>query len=268
VAPIFGGEIRWTGTPVVRYATGNDAGTLVSLGDPLFTGNAPGTVTLTSDGLNWSLSLVQNPRQYIEVQISASTLKAEARAPQLPGSHEQTQRVQLQADFVISDTGPLGATMTASPSGSVLTMGKLKNTVGVIDSVKAVGTLSYAETALQNSDPSSSLFAAHRTWQFQQTDAGPAISTRPDPWDDEVGWKSDGTYRLTLEVDLRAMAVGNDLEESATATWGQKFIYQQGFLSFVDITVPEPSTGVLAAVAMAGLMVLRSTRRLGRQTRP
>jgi hypothetical protein len=83
-----------------------------------------------------------------------------------------------------------------------------------------------------------------------------------------VGWKSDGTYRLIMEIDLRALAMGNDREESAMATWGQKFIYQQGFLSFVDITVPEPSTGVLAAAAMIGLVVLRSARRIGRQTRP
>lgn len=260
VAPAWAGEIRWTGNAVVRYASGTEASNRATFGDPLFTVNAPGSVNLNSGGLFWTLSLVQNPRQYIEVQIGASTLKAEAKAFNPTTTYQQTQLVQLQADFIISGTGPTGASMTASPSGSVLTTGQLSNTVGVIDSVKATGTLSYAETALQGADPSSSLFASQRTWEYSRTDAGPEVNIRPDPWDDEVGWKSDGTYRLTLEVDLRALALGNDGQESASATWGQKFIYQQGFLSFVDITVPEPSTGILAALALGTLATLRFAR--------
>lgn len=257
------GEIRWTGNAAVRYATGNDYNTLVSLGDPLFTLGAPGSVSLTSGGLNWSLALLQDPRHYIQVAIVASTLKADARAPQGPGTSQQTQRVQLQADFVISGLGPLGASMTASPSGSVFTSGKLTNTLGVIDSVKSLGTLSYSEAALPGVDPSASLFAAERTSSFQASDSSPLVQIRPDPWDDEVGWKSDGTYRLTLEVDLRALAAGNDFEEQATATWGQKFIYQQGFLSFVDL-VPEPSTALLTMLGLGTIVAFRLRRTIRR----
>jgi hypothetical protein len=216
---------------------------------------------VTAAGLNWTLSLAQNPRRYIEVQVSATSLKADARAPNVPGVNQQTQRVQLQADFVLSGLGSLGATMSASPSGSLFTTGGLSNTVGVIDSVKAVGTLSYAETALDGVDANSSLFASQKTWQFSQSDAGPAVNTRPDPWDDEVGWKSDGTYRLTMEIDLRALAVGNDGQEWARSTWGQKFVYQQSFLSFVDVSVPEPSTGILVTMAVTALAALRTAHR-------
>jgi hypothetical protein len=258
--PLSGAEIRWTGTPVVRYATGTDVDTLVALGDPLFDGTAPGTVTLTSGGLHWSLSLTQNPRQYIEVQISAPGLKSDTKAPAGKwGSQQQTQRVQLQADFVISGVNDaLGVTMTASPSGSLMTAGRLVDNVGSVDYVKAVGTLSYAETALDPLNDGSSLFASQRTWHYEQSDSGTPVNIRPDPWDDELGNKTNGTYRLILEIDLRSQAVGNDGQELATATWGQKFIYQQGFLSFVDLSAPEPSTGVLAAIGLGALAALRA----------
>ncbi len=259
LSSLSAGEIRWTGNAAVRYATGNDYNALVSLGDPLFTLGAPGSVNLTSGGLNWSLALLQDPRHYIQVAIVATSLKAEARAPQAPGTSQETQRVQLQADFVISGLGPLGASMTASPSGSVMTTGRLTNTVGVIDSVKSMGTLSYSEAALPGVDPRASLFSAQRTWAFQASDSSPQMQTRPDPWDEEWGFKYDGTYRLTLEVDLRALAAGNDLEEFASATWGQKFIYQQGFLTFVDV-VPEPSTGLLTVLALGTLAAFRVRR--------
>jgi hypothetical protein len=256
---VSAGEIRWTGNAAVRYANGNDYNTLVSLGDPLFTLGAPGSVSLASGGLNWTLALVQDPRRYIQVAILASPLKAEAQAPQAPGTSQQTQRVQLQADFVITGLGSLGASMTASSNGTVMTSGRLTNTVGVIDSVQSSGTLSYTEAALAGVDPSASLFSGQRTWTFQASDSSPPVQTRPDPWEEEVGWKSDGTYRLTMEVDLRALAAGSDFQEVATAAWGPKFVYQQGFLTFVDV-VPEPSTALLTVLAVGTMAALHLRR--------
>jgi hypothetical protein len=262
-APLSAGEIRWTGDAAVRFATGTDFNNLVPLGDPLFTLGAPGSISVSAAGINWSLVLLQDPRRYIQVAIFASPLKAEARAIDPTLTYQQTQRVQLQASFAISGVGPSGASMTASPSGSLFTTGQLTNTLGVIDSVKSLGTLSYAEEGVANVDPSASLFASQRTWQYERTDGGPPLNIRPSPWDDEVGWKSDGTYRLTMEIDLRALATGNDREDWASATWGQKFMYQQSFLSFVD-AVPEPSTALLTALALGSLGVFRWARAVGR----
>jgi hypothetical protein len=62
-----------------------------------------------------------------------------------------------------------------------------------------------------------------------------------------------------MEVDLRALAAGSDFQEVATAAWGPKFVYQQGFLTFVD-AVPEPSTALLTVLAVGTMAALHLRR--------
>lgn len=261
-APLMAGDIRWTGNATIRYAGGNDVQTAPSLGDPVLTLAAPGSVTVASGfGWNWNLALAQNPKQYIEVKVGAlPQLKAETIAINSTALYQQTQRVVFEADFVVSGLGPPGATVTAKPSTSLTTNGRLTNTIGVNDRVYAKALGEYTESAVAGVDQNSTLFTASRFAEYSQTDNGPVTNIAADPWDEEVGWKSDGTYRLKVEIDLRALATGNQAEEMARAAWTGGFTYRQSFLTFVDV-VPEPSSIVITLTALTSLGISQLVRR-------
>ena len=257
-----GAEIRWTGNATIRYAGGNDIQTAPTLGAPVLTLAAPGSMTVASGfGWTWNLALVESAKQYIEVRVGALPhMKAEVIATNPTLVYQQTQHFLFEANFVLSGLGALGATVTAKPSGSITTTGRLTNTIGVNDRVFASAMGEYTETAVAGVDASASLFMASRSAEYSRVDNGPVTNIKAEAWDEEVGWKSDGTYKLTIEFDLRAQATGNQAEEMATAMWAGNFTYRQGFLSFVDVT-PEPSSFVIALCALTSIGVAKFVRR-------
>jgi len=88
-----GAEIRWTGNATIRYAGGNDIQTAPTLGAPVLTLAAPGSMTVASGfGWTWNLALVESPKQYIEVRVGALPhMKAEVIATNRTLVYQQTQ---------------------------------------------------------------------------------------------------------------------------------------------------------------------------------
>lgn len=258
-------SIQWTGMATVSYGDGDSFETAPAL-NPILSTNAPGNFTGVITGLpgvNWTVSLSGSTfGQSIRLSVMANPMAVSATAQLTGVAIEQHKVIRIDAQYsVAADLFPV--TIALQTNAAVNVSGATINTLATHDEIHARASIDIAESSTVDG---ADLFENAMIRELHKIDGVNVPVETQNLESSQFGNKPSGLYDVQIEIDLAALAIGNPMEERASALWSSAVVLNYFTIQPIG-TVPEPATGLLAIIG-TGFVFLRRYRRQPPQSAP